>query len=651
MKTRTLTSGFQTCAAALGIVVTLPAFADTVLNFDTVTPPQFHNAPITQAFGDNASSSGSGIVVTGIGTPDIDLTWGATNNPSNASSPAQRWDYYSISSEDFWRVAQLNQSRVGDAHEIKFTPANGAKVVLKSFNFYGYYPVVQAPSNSLYYQERFTYRWDVFDTNFNALVGATYSFLSNSNKDHPININYTGTGGQPLILRLTRLASTLGGSGSTANDPIQLEGDPADIGIDDITFSEETVNADPVVTVSSPANGETNSAPGFNYQAIILDGFTHQANLASVQLRLDGNVQAATVTKNGLVTTVSFAAGGLIRSGSSHTWSLSYQDNAAVSHTNQTTFTVVNFTSYEWRFTNGDLSKALGNGSMAYTGFGTAGDTSFGTTDGSTVPHINGTPAKYMHVPAFQDDSEGYLLYLSSTGPNVGTNQYVNAYTILYDVLVPGPLDWLPFFQTDPFNLNDADFYLASDGTIGIGNAYSAPVISPSIWYRIAFVLDAAANRRAYYVNGFNVGSGSGDGFGGRWSLYSNQDLDGNQQPIPQLLLFNEGDTSGVYTHELYVSSIAVADRVLSNAELSALGGPNASGILARSFTPKPTLSIQQSGANSVVSWPSNYVGYALEQTSSLTLPQWGPVGRVTNNTVNLTPSSTPTFFRLVQSQ
>jgi len=297
-------------AAALALLIPGRLTADTILTFDTVTPPQFHNSPITQVFGDNASASASGIVVTGIGTPDVDLAWGATNNPSNASTPAQRWDYYSIGSEDFWRVAQLNQSRVGDAHEIKFTPANGAKVVLKSFNFQGYYPMVQAPSNSLYYQERFSYRWDVLDTNLNSLLGANYSFLSNSNKDHPVNINYTGTGGQPLILRLTRTASTLGGAG-TSNDPIQLEGDPADIGIDDITFSEETSNADPVVNVISTTNGETNSVPGFSYKAIILDGFSHQVNVGTVQLRLDGNLLSASIGKTGLVTTVNFSVVGV----------------------------------------------------------------------------------------------------------------------------------------------------------------------------------------------------------------------------------------------------------------------------------------------------------------------------------------------------
>jgi hypothetical protein len=49
--------------------------------------------------------------------------------------------------------------------------------------------------------------------------------------------------------------------------------------------------------------------------------------------------------------------------------------------------------------------------------------------------------------------------------------------------------------------------------------------------------------------------------------------------------LFNEGDTSDVYTHALYVNSIAFADRELNATEIAALGSPKAAGI----FIPEPT--------------------------------------------------------------
>jgi hypothetical protein len=62
--------------------------------------------------------------------------------------------------------------------------------------------------------------------------------------------------------------------------------------------------------------------------------------------------------------------------------------------------------------------------------------------------------------------------------------------------------------------------------------------------------------------------------------LYSNADAG------PDLLLFNEGDTSGNYTHELYINSIAFIDHAMTGGELSALGGPSAQGILV----PEPTV-------------------------------------------------------------
>jgi hypothetical protein len=64
----------------------------------------------------------------------------------------------------------------------------------------------------------------------------------------------------------------------------------------------------------------------------------------------------------------------------------------------------------------------------------------------------------------------------------------------------------------------------------------------------------------------------------GRFSLYSNVD------PGADVRLFNEGDTPGIYTHALYINSVAFVDRELTAAEVGDLGGPNALGI----FVPEP---------------------------------------------------------------
>ena len=409
-----------------------------------------------------------------------------------------------------------------------------------------------------------------------------------------------------------------------------------------LVFSDTT----PDVISVSPADGETNVAPDFAYQATILD-LVGLIDTNSIQLLLDGAPMTPVVTTTLAQKVIKFSGGGLLQSGSTHKYTL-VASASGVSSTNEVTFKVQNYTSYEWRFTNGDLSASLGNGVMTYADESTTpGLTSFGTTDGSTVPHINGSPAKYMHVPGFTLDTDGYRLLFNDSGPNVGASANINRYTLLMDMLVPGPwsLTWIvPFFNTDPYNLNDADFYLYGDGSIGIGSGYSATnVMTPNTWYRVAFVADLKANTLTYYVNGTNVKSRAADGLGGRWALYSNQDAG------PDLLLFNEGDTSGVYTHELYVSSVAFVDRVLSADELAALGGPNANGILVPSITPRPVLAIQRATGGATVSWPTNYVGYTLEQADSLNAPQWKPVAGITNNAVSVIASSAAKFYRLAR--
>ena len=292
---------------------------------------------------------------------------------------------------------------------------------------------------------------------------------------------------------------------------------------------------------------------------------------------------------------------------------------------------------YEWTFDSRNLSAAIGNGEMEYADGATAGLTAFGTTDGVSVPHIGGRPAGYLRVPAFAGVGNGYLLTFNDSGPN-GGGAYINRYTVIFDVLVPGSLNYLPFFNTNPENANDADFYLVPDGGVGIGTGgYSAPgTIALNMWHRVAFVGDLVANQLRFYVNGTLVKQNNLSGLlDGRWSLYSN--VDGG----PDLLLFNEGDTSGQYTHEVYVSSIAFIDRALTAGELAALGGAKAAGIFVQ------PLAIARSGASITVHW-ENSSGVRLQKTTTLSSPNWQDVpGTVGTNTFSEATASSG-FYRLV---
>lgn len=229
---------------------------------------------------------------------------------------------------------------------------------------------------------------------------------------------------------------------------------------------------------------------------------------------------------------------------------------------------------YEWTFNDATLATIFGNGSMTYRDAATPGLTTFGTTDGTTVPHIGGQPAQYMRVPALAP-ANGYLLTLDDTAPN-GGGSYVNQYSIVLDLYSPGAPNWQALFNTEPANSNDADFYVGADGSLGIGALGYSPAgtIAQDTWYRIGFTADLGAGTVSYYVNGTPAYTRTGGSLiDGRFALYSNADAGAD------VLLFNEGDASGNYTHELIVNSVYFTDRTLTAADMLALGGPNAIGI------------------------------------------------------------------------
>jgi hypothetical protein len=173
------------------------------------------------------------------------------------------------------------------------------------------------------------------------------------------------------------------------------------------------------------------------------------------------------------------------------------------------------------------------------------------------------------------DISLGYDLTFGDSAAN-GGGQYINQYTFLIDILVPAPLDYVPIFQTDTDMTNDADWYIAPDGAFGIGAlGYTAPgLIAAGTWHRLGFAADLGANDVRYYLDGTRVFTTSATGLlDGRFSIYSNADVG------PDLILFNEGDTSGNYTHAALYNSIGFVDRALSDGEMAAIGGPSAAGI------------------------------------------------------------------------
>lgn len=297
---------------------------------------------------------------------------------------------------------------------------------------------------------------------------------------------------------------------------------------------------------------------------------------------------------------------------------------------------------YEWTFDQGNLSPALGSGTLTYAdGPVTSNLTTFGTSDGVAVPHLAGKPVTYLHAPAFTEPGNGYLASFTDSGPN-GGGSYINQFTMIFDVLLPGSLGWFPFFNTNPSNGNDADFYAQSNGSIGIAAIGYSPagVITANSWYRVAFAADLVAGTVKYYINGNPVFTGSAS-LDGRHSLYSNLDSG------PDLLLFNEGETAGTYTHAVYLSSFAFTDRTLSAAEILALGAPVARGI----FVPPPpvTASIGWQGASLLLTWAGGNGTYQVQRKSALQDADWQNVGTATSQTnLTVTPSGVSGFYRIL---
>jgi glycerophosphoryl diester phosphodiesterase len=291
---------------------------------------------------------------------------------------------------------------------------------------------------------------------------------------------------------------------------------------------------------------------------------------------------------------------------------------------------------YEWTFDRADLSAALGGGTMEYADNATANMTVFGTTDGATVPHIGGRPATYVRVPGFTNGANGYLLSFNDSGAN-GGGAFINRFTFIADVLVPETIGWTALFNTNPDNDNDADWYIDNEGHLGIAElGYSSASLASNVWYRIAFTADLGANAVRYHVNGALVHQRTGlSPLDGRFSLYSRDD------PGPDLLLFNEGNASGVFTHELLVASVAFVDRTLTPSEIFGLGVPNADGIFIR------RLVISRTGPEVRLDWaggPNIRLQRSIDLSPNAT---WQNVNHPAGASTYTETSAGPAFYRL----
>ncbi|MBS7542957.1 cadherin-like domain-containing protein [Ancylobacter oerskovii] len=167
--------------------------------------------------------------------------------------------------------------------------------------------------------------------------------------------------------------------------------------------------------------------------------------------------------------------------------------------------------------------------------------------------------------------------------PNAAQNQRLlvvpggtgtaTSYTLIYDVYVPSATagSWVPFFQGDVNNGNDADLFGRVEGDafgIGIGGNYQGEA-KLDTWNRIAFTVETSDTEVTIkkYINGELVGEQSSTGLD-RYAI---------DKAAGFLILSDEdGETSPVH-----LSNFAYAETVLTEAQIAALGTANGEGIVS----------------------------------------------------------------------
>ena len=149
--------------------------------------------------------------------------------------------------------------------------------------------------------------------------------------------------------------------------------------------------------------------------------------------------------------------------------------------------------------------------------------------------------------------------YISPHGisPNGGGNK-VNSYTIVMDVKIPSLGQWYTFYQTEPANTEDGDWFLNSSGNMGVGaTGYTSSKLKSGDWYRVAIsVLNGV--RHDYYIDGQKVLAGTAGAVDDRFSLSAS------------VLFFADQNSED---NTLDVADIKIFARDLSDTEMNDLGG------------------------------------------------------------------------------
>ena len=151
-----------------------------------------------------------------------------------------------------------------------------------------------------------------------------------------------------------------------------------------------------------------------------------------------------------------------------------------------------------------------------------------------------------------------------------GGGDYVNEFTMIWDIRTDVTSDWIGLFNANLTNSNASELWLGPDGSVGKGSQYTDPGVVPQeTWTRLAvtYHIDGGNTVRDLYVDGVLVrGDDIVSSVDGSFSLWTNE-----QEDPYQWCLFGAWD-GAMYLDAFKLDNFGYAGWAMSGAEIAALG-------------------------------------------------------------------------------
>ncbi|WP_430973641.1 glycerophosphodiester phosphodiesterase family protein [Sunxiuqinia rutila] len=190
----------------------------------------------------------------------------------------------------------------------------------------------------------------------------------------------------------------------------------------------------------------------------------------------------------------------------------------------------------------------------------------FALTSEFGIAPVGGKETVVAKIPAY-NPANGLFAYDNFMMEDSGAVDY--SFTVLMDIYIDrkDSGEFISLIQTSPDNLNDADFFIAPDASMGTYGEYHGEFTFDE-WHRVAFVHDGSWLR--IYLDGKHLGDVQVES--SRWALFNNMAYHGKHG----LLFFADNDSE---TAEIYVNALQLRNYTMEPADIALLGGADPMGI------------------------------------------------------------------------